>query len=374
MPITHIIIDTNIIFKDARLSGRELTKLVKTRTLYDFMLCLPMVAYDELIGNFDQDFTSKVIQLEKAIDDINKMVPLQTEINKKTIKNRISKAATKYKERLDKFIKDNKVILLPYPDISHRTVVSRMYEGKTPFGHEKYNEKGYKDFLILQSILEYFNSISTSAKAMLFTANVQDFIGNFKTDKGGIVELETSSAVNFLSVVPSYAALFQKLTGNLKEKHKNSEIFRTNEEISKKIGNAIASDFTYFDSDILGGFMWNLDVKDLSCNVKEYAVVVDEDVEVMEVSGIVKIDISCSFNMDEWDFANLMEPDFVFSDEVKKFVEKKGFSKKDDWTNEFHDMKYSSDFIFNYIDFDFKKGTLSQPLSIDPIFLSLSKI
>ncbi|MCC2970629.1 PIN domain-containing protein [Massilia sp. IC2-476] len=374
MSISHVIIDTNMLIKDARFSGRELTKLVKTRGLFGFRLCLPMVVYDELIGNFRREFNSKLSQLTKAIEDVNKFVAEPAELNKKSIVKKIANSEVRYKTRLNDFIKKNEVIVLPYPTISHQAVVGRMYEATAPFGNEKNTEKGYKDFLILQSISDYFDSISSSVKAILLTANLQDFVGSAKNDKSGIVELEQSFGMHYVSAASSYTVLFQALSSDLADKYKSTNIPQTRKEISEKLENAILSDFHGFEDEILGSFLINVDIHNINCKVRECAVVEDGDVGVMEISGIVEIEITCSFYMDDWRFANFMDSDFIFSGSVNQFVERKGFSKRDEWENEFRDMQNHSEFMFNYIDFDYKSGALLKDLTFDPLLLSLSRI
>jgi hypothetical protein len=253
-------------------------------------------------------------------------------------------------------------------------VVGRMYEGLIPFSSGKNLEKGYKDFLIAQSIREYFKPAPDKVYVVLLTANYQDFSNDSKKNEGGIIEFDKSFAMNFVSIAPSVAVLFQELSNNLKAKHNNDEIFSNSEEISKKIKDSLISDFTNFEHDILGGFLLNIELNELNCHLIEYAVVEDEDLEMMEISGIVRLEINCSFEVDEWDFVNIVEPQFVFSRDVNRFFEEKGYSRTDEWSKKFSNMKYCSDFVFNYIDFDFKHGTLSKDISFDFMSLSMSRI
>jgi hypothetical protein len=373
MKTSHIVFDTNILLKDHRFSNRDLTKLIKTKKMYDFEICLPQIVYDELVGNFSDDFSLKLSHLAKSIDEINRFTSTRGELDRTEILKKFSKSTLRYKTRLDKFIKDNKIIVLPYSNILHRDVVKKMYDGSPPF-KEKNREVGYKDFLISKSISDYFKNNIPPGKILFLTENVKDFIDPSESSKEGILQFAQEFQSDRLAIAPSYTVLFKELSRNLNEKYKNLEIFKNNEEISKKIKSVLDSDFQIFEFDIFKNLMLDMKIKNMHCQVIEYATEFNDEAEIMEVSGILKLEMDCSFTMDDWDLRNISSRDFVFLKNIKRFMEDNGFSRRDEWSNEFRDIKYSSEFFFNYIDFDFELNKLKKEYEFDSYFLSLSKI
>jgi len=373
MKTSHVVFDTNILLKDHRFSNRELTKLMKTKKMYGFEICLPQTVYDELVGNFSDDFVSKISHLKKSIDEINRFTSSRGELDRTEILKKLSKSTLQYKSRLDKFIKDNKIIVLPYPNILHRDVVKKMYSGSPPF-KEKNREVGYKDFLISKSILDYFNKNTPSGKILFLTENTKDFVDSNESGNDGILKFAREFESSRLAIAPSYTALFKELSRNLNEKYKNLEIFKSKDEISEKIKSVLDSDFQIFEFDIFKNLMLDIKIKNMDCQVVEYAAEFNDEAEIMEVSGIVKIEMECSFTMDDWDLRNISSRDFVFLKYIKRFMEDNEFSRRDEWSNEFRDIAYSSEFFFNYIDFDFELNKLKKEYKFDSFFLSLSKI
>ena len=374
MKTTHVVLDTNILLKDHRLSNRDLTKLIKTKKLYGFEICLPQIVYDELIGNFSHDFTLKLSHLVKSIDEINRFTSARGQIDRTEILKRLSKSTFRYRARLDKFIKNNKIILIPYSNISHRDVVEKMYSGSLPF-KEKNRELGYKDFLIFQSTLEYFKNNTPGGNVLLLTENIKDFIGSGNIVKDNI--LETGHALQFgkLAIAPSFTALFNELSRNIDERHKSLDAFKNKYDVSEKIKSVLETDFHLFELDIFKNIMLDMEVKNMDCQVIEYAAEFDEESEIMEISGLVKIEMDCSFQMDDWDLRNIDSLDFVFLNQIKRYMEENELSRRDGWKNEFRGLKYSSEFLFNYIDFNFDFAEIKKDIyEFNSAFLSLSKI
>ncbi|QWT46559.1 hypothetical protein [Azospira inquinata] len=123
--------------------------------------------------------------------------------------------------------------------------------------------------------------------------------------------------------------------------------------------------------EIFGINAFDVRAEKITCEIADHAIETYEEADILEISGIIKISIACSFKIDDYDAYHLDEK-FPFSDQVQERVRSKKLSPKDDWTESFKNLEYKGDFIFNYIDFDYSKNNF--PEIIGPTFLTVSKI
>ncbi|MDA0302641.1 MAG: hypothetical protein O2822_08950 [Chloroflexi bacterium] len=91
--------------------------------------------------------------------------------------------------------------VLPIPEVSHEVVIDRMHRGSKPFGRGgEQREKGYRDFLIWQSVLEL--KPSASGALALVTGNTKDFAGaNGELDRD--LADEAHAAGHAITIFPS---------------------------------------------------------------------------------------------------------------------------------------------------------------------------
>lgn len=372
MRIHSVILDANILIRDYKFNGREIRKLTKTKNLYSFSLCIPEVVYDECIGNYVADSRSRIEKLIKAVEEVNEIIPNGDRIKKDVIERRLKGCAEKYRKRLNKLISANKITILKYPKISHKHVVGRMYEKNQPFNNGSCSEKGYKDYLIAESIREYLSDNTIDGRVIFVTNNAKDFIeNNSPVEKDRVMSLAKTFNLDSAYVTTSLAVLFDELRQNLKEKSTYHEVTKSAAGLSKGIEKSIIQDHGLIKMDIFGLCLFDIRIDKLRCEVLDCAIELDEESDVIEVSGIFKLSVSCSFEVDNYDL-NHLEGDFPFMNQVLERVKLKKFSSKDDWVEHFNDLDYKGEFIFNYIDFDYSKNKF--PKEIDPTFLSISKI
>ncbi|MHC1719239.1 MAG: PIN domain-containing protein [Clostridiaceae bacterium] len=77
-----------------------------------------------------------------------------------------------YSNYLDRLIAGNEIRLIDYPSISHKCVVNSALSGEKPFSTD--GKKGYRDFLIWQSVLSVANSYPTESMHFV-SSNTNDF-------------------------------------------------------------------------------------------------------------------------------------------------------------------------------------------------------
>lgn len=355
MQINHIVIDTNVIIQSYRFNNKDLLKLIKTRKLYKFEIYIPKVVYDESIGNFKDSSKNQYLELEKSIDNANKLLSKESEINKSSILKKISKSDIYFKKRFDKFISENKIKLLPYPKISHQDIVGRMYETKIPFKSTK-RELGYKDYLITMSIIEHSEKISKAEKIALLTNNVKDFAEPEESEKNSMIRLHPTYGAKNITVTSSFATIFQELSKSLKDRQNNHTINIPNGYISNILKDLIIKDTQLYEKELFGIFLFLTYELQISCNVKESAIEIYEDEDFIEISGLMNININLKLDIDEYDLKNILRSDFIFKDIVKNEI-----TDMIEYPYTINDMKDTNEFYFNYMDFSYKeKQYLSQ--------------
>ncbi|MFB2904922.1 hypothetical protein ACE1BH_08245 [Aeromonas jandaei] len=252
--------------------------------------------------------------------------------------------------------------------ISHKDVVNKIYEKNQPFNNEKVSEKGYKDFLIVESIREYLQHNALDGKAIILTKNEKDFIGNNSDkEKHSIIPIATTFNLDTVYVASSPAILFEELKLNLENKDTGKNIIKDKELLSKLIRVAIIKDYQSISTDMFGVNIFDIFLDQFKCKVVDFTINFDEELDILEVSGIIDLFAYCSFSIDNYDVKSF-DKDFPFTNKVIERINSKSLSLKDDWVEEFN----KSEFMFNYIDFEYSKNNFHK--EIDPSFLSISKI
>lgn len=374
MRIQSVILDTNILLKDYKLSGYELRKLIKTKELYSIELCIPEIVKDECIGNFIADYKTRIHNLDKSINEINELADSNSCIAKTNINKKTNSFVNKYKARLNKFIKDNNIQIIKYPQVTHKTVVGKMYEKKPPFnnGNNKCSEKGYKDFLIIESIRNYTINRKCNERVILVTQNMNDFIDKNNSQSGDLNVIPFSKELNIKStyIARSLANLFEELKSNLAfEKIDAGEI--PTSVLEEMFSGALRDSFWLYETDIIGIITFEITPSDISCKISDYTVEFTEEANIINISGIMEVSMKCSFEIDNYD-AYLLDDTFLFRELVNRRINEKKLSLKQNWTESFTDVESKFECIFNYLDLTYFADQPLEPM--DPIFLSISKI
>lgn len=153
-----IVLDTSVLVKDWFWKGAGFHALHAACPVMRALIAIPEVVIQELIANYK----------DKLRDAFRKLAPLTREpLAQSEVDGRHQDFLAFVHE-----LRQGRMIL-PYPQVSHQSIVERIYEGKRPF-HD--GEKGYKDFLIWRSVVELlamYNEQST--KVILISANAADF-------------------------------------------------------------------------------------------------------------------------------------------------------------------------------------------------------
>lgn len=175
----YIIFDTNILYRryDKRGDFNEFSfsstfqnviDIVNEFDLYEYVtIVIPNVVWNEMI---EQEIESHDIKLKELLEKCKKFKFPEIEINSRTLDYRrfIENKVSEYKtENLSKF---NKVIDLPLPTRNRfDSIVERVFDKRPPFeGKDTRSDKGFKDALLWESILEFSENIE-NINVILYT-------------------------------------------------------------------------------------------------------------------------------------------------------------------------------------------------------------
>lgn len=146
----NIVLDTSIIASDFFMKSSKFRILFKYAEKVPYDIYLPEVVYDEVLNKYQEMFQKQMEIYEKALAQFN---PLLQGKNYDFLGFDIDIEIENYEYFLKDQIKKNRLKLLSYPKTSHREIVRHELSRKKPF---KSNGSGYRDKLILDTILENF--------------------------------------------------------------------------------------------------------------------------------------------------------------------------------------------------------------------------
>lgn len=372
MKFHAVVIDANILIRDYPLRGNALQKMVKTKKFYALEICIPEVVRDECIGNYAQGVEAASKELTILSDKFDRL-DLQGALGKNSASKKLGSSCRKYERRLDEFISSNDVVLLPYPAVKHKSVVERMYQRRKPFTDGSVREKGYKDFLIIASIEEYLKQ-GVRDNVLLLTENVSDFAcTNAVARKDtGLLPLDDQYGLPNVYVARSPALLFSALSSNLRQTSSSEVVSAFNDKLLV----TLRKQFSHLDAELLleifSSFLdISIEQETICFNIIESQVEIDDECRTMEAKGIVNISFQCNFSVDNFDVqVKIVDDQFVFMNKVKDRVSQKGMSWRGEWSEDFSNVKFDKEFLFEYVDFDYQ-GAIRE---LDELFLSISRL
>lgn len=162
----HIIIDTNVIHLDYKLTSTNITALVSTSDRLSHRIYIPDVVIDEIVKQYKEE-------IKLYADDYNRAV---SKLQKRKVAEEIHKldsdVMTKdYEDSLRNRINELGIVILSYPTTCHKEMVSRELSKRKPFLDGK---KGYRDALIWETVKEYCKKFPVN-EVIFLSENSNDF-------------------------------------------------------------------------------------------------------------------------------------------------------------------------------------------------------
>lgn len=185
----RILLDTNIIHQDYKLSGQRILKLYEASKRLGYELVIPEVVVDEIVNQYRRDLEATYSTFIKGLSQIRKLTELKNKFNFETpdyIDDQCSAFQTAYLQR----IKELGIIILPYPKVAHKAMVAKDLKRIRPFREDS---KGYRDALIWETVKENLipsKRLFDECQIILLSENTKDFGDGGKLHGDLAAELE----------------------------------------------------------------------------------------------------------------------------------------------------------------------------------------
>ena len=171
--MNHIIIDTNVIHFDFKLSKARIVSLCNTATILGHKIYIPEIVIDEVVKQYNEIVKEHINSFNKALKKLSELSSypiIQTSIDGQKI-------VSNYRNELGNRIKQLGIGIIPYPNTAHKVMVARELERKKPF---KDSTKGYRDALIWDSVKEHTQKNAPRCGIIFLTENSKDFAAKDK--------------------------------------------------------------------------------------------------------------------------------------------------------------------------------------------------
>lgn len=166
-----IILDTNILIREDYFLSASMQKFLKAANFLKMSVYLPEVVYDELLANAKCEIDKQSKIFKEANKKLTNLTGKEISETDYVTQTDSKKAFSDYERQLENTLKLHNVKILNYPSISPKKIVQASYTGKMPF---RSPEKGYKDYLIWQTMRELIEK-NHDEKFVFLTDNIQDF-------------------------------------------------------------------------------------------------------------------------------------------------------------------------------------------------------
>ncbi|HDF2363269.1 TPA: DUF4935 domain-containing protein [Morganella morganii] len=364
LKIKNIVLDSNFLIRDFKLSSKDTVQLIKLKDYHKINLLIPSVVYDECIENYSREIDKIRSEILSSLKNYNRKVVdvVKAKIDEGKITEIIGEGENYYIPVINTFIGNNNIEKIPYPNIGHREIVMRMYERKLPF-KKKEMEVGYKDLLIITSIKEHVNKDEVT---VFLSANVTDFceieVNNNESNK--LQPISDSFDAKNIYLVKDIGTLANLLSEQLNLQ--KTQTPWSNDEIEEFIKSQLS--LSLCSSGLYGGFAFSIeDNKNIIVSISDVCTKRSDD-NYVEVTGKTKIQMDCHFEVNSFNFP-LINDEFIFYKKVIAAMKTLNYSEDMDdyWEIKFSNYNFCREFNFSITDFDYKKG---QP--IDDAFLDIT--
>lgn len=162
----EVTIDTNIFVSDFNLDSPHARIFLDGLSLVPAKLHISEIVLDETINKFRETLEQKSKQLNELQNEVNRLLRRGFSLNL----IHAQREAVAYEKTLLEKLKNVGANILPYPQSTHKEIVSKILQRRKPF---KNGDSGYRDFLVWDSIrrLETFGV----EEIVFITNNTRDF-------------------------------------------------------------------------------------------------------------------------------------------------------------------------------------------------------
>lgn len=158
-----VILDANILISDYRLSGVAFVVARDGIKRTSGTLVVPEVALAETVAKFKETLNSAVQRQGEADAHLRRLTGRSPVT---TTQIDVAAEVQQYEERLRWALINMNAVVLPWPEVSHESILHRIWNGRRPMR----KDVGYRDTLIWEAILAYLRG-SQTREAIFVTAD-----------------------------------------------------------------------------------------------------------------------------------------------------------------------------------------------------------
>ncbi len=163
----RVVLDSNAIVRDYRLSGAMIQSLVALLDPDEDRLCVPKVSLDETKVHAAKAVQAFSANVDRGSREISRI--LGTKVDSPFDQSYVTQTIRSYNDFLNRRISELGISIIDYPELPHAELAERAFWRKAPFDAEG---RGYQDTLIWQSVVDL--ALETNDLVVLVT-NDKDF-------------------------------------------------------------------------------------------------------------------------------------------------------------------------------------------------------
>jgi hypothetical protein len=164
----YVIVDTNALMRDYLLIEANMQTFLQGCQRCHIAVCVPQIVVDELCANFEKEINRQKSTLHTAA---RKLLAMGVKVEATDFD--VKEDAKSYRRHVHQMFEYYDAKVVPYPDISPKSLVAASYSGKKPF---KESGEGFKDFIIFETIRAI--AAQQDDDGAFVTANKKDFCGS----------------------------------------------------------------------------------------------------------------------------------------------------------------------------------------------------
>ena len=173
----YVILDSNILINNWFLDQPNFSKLVELAHFAPLSIILPETVIDEIKTRYNEGFTRHRERVESALKDMQHYLRDELGIGARIQYTGLQSVdvTAEYGNFLLHKIKHLKnFLILPYPKIRSKDIITRALMQRTPFRASKSGQTGFRDYIIWTSIMDLLRA-SEMGTFIYITANKEDY-------------------------------------------------------------------------------------------------------------------------------------------------------------------------------------------------------
>jgi hypothetical protein len=301
-----IIIDTNSIYEDLKLTGAKVRTLCETAKITGDTVYLPRIVIDEAKNKYLERLNTAKSQIDKELAGIKRLtgnIDYKTTYDHVNIKVEVESASKIFDDQVKKL----EIEILPYPKTSHEVLAIKAVNKQKPFSE---SGKGYRDALIwenIKSLIRPSKKLIEEPQVILITANHKDFCENGITLHSDLRKeiLKLNAPENSVEIISDFETFIKKycnpklkILNKLKQEFQEGKHKKLN--VRNKVEHLVFSflEHRQIDSDVLE-FRQEFENPSVDSIHEDYKFNIDEVRQLSEKEILINgtVEVTCTFDV-----------------------------------------------------------------------------